>query len=373
MQFNLANYINILKKNSRCPSYSDEEFVAELFDPFVVAYDLKNKKKAPFRLDKHQVSKLLNQESDVPSKLRKIVNATQDLSSVYDGFEVFVDSIMGKDFLEINLEHIGELISKDPLVSDEVKERLEAEKADAIKYLFDAYIEALKINNANPKVEDTSIWSRGNSSLKVISANLMTKAFPRSWNIAQDIIIVIPVNTTFETALAQIGSGDPPLVSENTIHGKWLKTLYGKRIPKEHIDRVIIKSLNSQGLTPIHKSKSPFGKQDAYKTGTVAVYRHNKSVFYLWAISESDEWNKTQSTDNIIKQALESLIDFYDVYGQGADLYIPLVGTGRSRANMTHQESYELIKETVIANSSKIHGNVNIVVLPSEYEKIKVF
>jgi hypothetical protein len=93
----------------------------------------------------------------------------------------------------------------------------------------------------------------------------------------------------------------------------------------------------------------------------------------LWAISEFDEKNRAQSTQEIIKNALESLLEFYDAYGQGADMYIPLVGTGRSRANMTHQESYNLIKRVVIENENKVHGNITIVVLPDDYEKIKIF
>lgn len=372
MQYNLASYIKILKRNSKSASESDEYFVAELFDTFVLAFGLKNKKKEAFRLDKYQVSKLLNQEIDVPSELRKRVINECDLSEVYDGFEVFVDSILGNDYLAINAELIDDLISKDPFVSEEVKKKIENEKADTTKYLFKAYIEALKINNANPKTESITIWSRGNSTLKVIPANLITKAFPKT-NTAQDIIIVIPVNTSFETEVTVSGSIGSQLVSENTIHGKWLTTLYGKGIEKEHIDCTISESLNSQGVKPTNKSKSQQGKQDLYPIGTTAVYKHNRSVFYLWAISEFDEKNRAQSTQDVIRNALENLIDFYDTYGQGASMYIPLVGTGRSRSNMSHQESYNLIKNVVLKNENKIHGNITIVVLPDDYEKIKNF
>lgn len=46
MQFNLSSYIRILKTNSKSASTSDESFVSELFDPFVVALGLKNKEKS---------------------------------------------------------------------------------------------------------------------------------------------------------------------------------------------------------------------------------------------------------------------------------------------------------------------------------------
>jgi hypothetical protein len=95
MQFNLSSYIRILKSHSKSTTASDEQFVADLFDGFVVAFGLENKNKLPFKLDKFQVSKLLTQESDVPAKLRKIVNTVSDLSSVFDGFEVFVESTLG--------------------------------------------------------------------------------------------------------------------------------------------------------------------------------------------------------------------------------------------------------------------------------------
>ena len=111
MQFNLSSYIRILKTNSKSASTSDESFVSELFDPFVVALGLKNKFGKELKLDKHQVSKLLNQEADVPSEMRKHRITETDFDAIMDGFEVFVDEHLGRDFLEINQESIWGLIN----------------------------------------------------------------------------------------------------------------------------------------------------------------------------------------------------------------------------------------------------------------------
>ena len=372
MQFNLSSYIRILKTNSKSASTSDESFVCELFDPFVVALGLKNKFGKELKLDKHQVSKLLNQEADVPSEMRKHRITETDFDAIMDGFEVFVNEHLGRDFLEINQEFIWELINNDPFMSEAVKKNLAVEKEESTKFLVRAFLEAVKINNAAPKTSEMVIWSRGNSCLKVLPANIINKAFPRT-NTAKDIIVVIPVNTSFETEVTPSGTVGVQLVSENTIHGKWLTSLYGKKVEKADIDKVISESLMLQGIEPTHNSASKFGKQDCYPIGTIAIYKHNRSIFYLWAISEFDEKNRAQSTKEIIKGALELLIDYYDAYGQGDELYLPLVGTGRSRANMTHQESYDLIKRVVSENENKVHGIINILVLPDDYDKIRIF
>ena len=54
--------------------------------------------------------------------------------------------------------------------------------------------------------------------------------------------------------------------------------------------------------------------------------------FILLALSEFDENNKAQSSKDEVIKSLRSLLEFYDVNGQGYQMYITLMGTGRSRA-----------------------------------------
>ena len=122
-------------------------------------------------------------------------------------------------------------------------------------------------------------------------------------------------------------------------------------------------SLNHQNKIPISKSKSKNGKADCYEIGTTAVVDIEKTVFYLIAIASFDEWNNAQSTREEIKKAIIELLRIYDKTGQGYPMLIPLFGTGRSRAGLSYQESFELIKQTLIENKNRIQGHIGIVVV----------
>ena len=48
------------------------------------------------------------------------------------------------------------------------------------------------------------------------------------------------------------------------------------------------------------------------------------------------------------------------------------MGTGRSRANLSHQESFDLIVNTFLNNKHKIQGHIGIVIEPNVFERINI-
>ena len=90
------------------------------------------------------------------------------------------------------------------------------------------------------------------------------------------------------------------------------------------------------------------------------------------ALSEFDENNKAQSDISHIKKSVNTVIDFYDTEGQGFDIFIPLVGTGRTRAVLSLQESYDLIKEILLKRKNEIFGRVHIVIHPDQADQVKL-
>ena len=71
-----------------------------------------------------------------------------------------------------------------------------------------------------------------------------------------------------------------------------------------------------------------------YPIGAVAIVPNARSVFYLTAIARLDKSNNAHATREDICSALNALIDTYDKEGQGLDIFIPLIGTGESRAEV---------------------------------------
>lgn len=73
-----------------------------------------------------------------------------------------------------------------------------------------------------------------------------------------------------------------------------------------------------------------------------------------------------------LEEALDWIVDFYDMDGQGFDLYIPLLGSGRSRVGLTAQESFDLIKNKLLQRIDDIYGRVHIVIHPEQFDQIEL-
>ena len=68
-------------------------------------------------------------------------------------------------------------------------------------------------------------------------------------------------------------------------------------------------------------------------------------MFWLLAVSKIDESYNARLTNQDVRIALESLVSFYDREGQGYTIYLPLIGTGMSRAGLDNDDSYNMIKK----------------------------
>ena len=136
-----------------------------------------------------------------------------------------------------------------------------------------------------------------------------------------------------------------------------------KVIDKNELDCRIQKHLCASGATPIGTSRGIGGKADKYSIGTTVAIQEKNTIFYLLAVSDFDDRNVARSSKDLIKKAIEKLLDYYDELGLGYEIYIPLLGTGKSRAHLTPKESMQLIKDTLVEQQLKINGHIFIVAL----------
>ncbi|MGM9646392.1 MAG: macro domain-containing protein [Eubacteriales bacterium] len=354
MKFNMASYIIIMKKYAINRNISNEDFTRELFAPFVTAGNVKDKNGELLELNKSRVSRLLAQKDDVPIAMRNALPMLNIAERTAEGFVDFLaDNIDARrhDDLVADMSKLAGLVS------------VEREKSNDIsRFLTEMFIEAVKINNVAVDNKNTVIWHNGSNSIEIIEGDLFRFAFENRSKTTKNIV-VIPVNTAFDTRISKkLETDEVPIVSENTLHGKWLIrwTRSGRTVAD--LDMRIIESLDRQKKMPISKSKSQNGKTDCYEIETTAVVDVEKTAFYLVAIASFDEWNNAQSSRGEIKKAIIELLRIYDKTGQGYPMFIPLFGTGRSRAGLSYQESFELIKQTLIENKNRIQGHIGIVV-----------
>ncbi len=189
-------------------------------------------------------------------------------------------------------------------------------------------------------------------------------------------IVVIPVNDTFETIVDDDLVQDKPLVSLTTIHGQWIKHMNSKGIDSKTLSTMISDNLKNRKIEPIKiytSEEKNRGNKESYELGTIATINgENNTTFYLIAISKFDENNKANSSRKKIRNCVDELIEFYDTNGQGYQIFIPLFGTGRSRADLNHQQAFKIIKNAVLTNEKSIHGIINIVVYKKDKDKVSI-
>lgn len=220
------------------------------------------------------------------------------------------------------------------------------------------------------------LWTTGDGRVTVCYSDIMKLSFPKKKTVKK--IVVIPVNTCFDTIVDEnISLYDKPLVSPTTVHGLWIKNMVKHGFNINDIDIAIDKSISLRGINPVKelsRQEKKRGKLKCYENGTIAVVEGKNNVeFFLLALSEFDENNKAQSSKDEVIKSLRSLLDFYDVNGQGYQMYITLMGTGRSRSGLTHHDSLQTITSLFSLYSEKIHGDINIVIYKKDRDKVSIF
>lgn len=208
--------------------------------------------------------------------------------------------------------------------------------------------------------DTVTFWEKGGGKITAIYGDLFQIA---SQKCSGGQFIVIPVNTTFDT-IVEDSNIKKPLVAPKTLHGQWIKKCekYGLSIDK--IDKQINSALSDvRAIKEIPREQKERGKLKEYPIGTVVpVIGQEETIFLLVALSKFDKNNNAHANRNDVSKAVYELINYCDQNGQQKPVYIPLMGTGLSRANISKNEALHLIKYTLLACSSNIHENVTLVV-----------
>ena len=343
--------------------------VEDLLNPLVEAGAIVDKNGEPFRLDSSRVSKLMHNKDDVPGALRKALERYGVADETIRLFPYFIEDRISPGHVKTFAQQVQDLIESDPHITKEARVSLFAQRGNPIQFLAASFVEAIRCNN---KINvETCVWKHGTGSLIVEVGDLLSHGFGRPKKDKK--IVVIPVNTTFDTKISWSYEGSQyPLVSEKTIHGQWLRRMEDSGVNISKLANDISLSLKELGDKPIGNHGAGTSPNVEYAAGTIAIVETGKAVFFLLAVSSFNEFNNAQSTRDGVIEAVNRLIDFYDKRGQGRDIYIPLIGTGLSRAGLTHQESLDLIKEAARTKTNCIHGRLTVVVREADLNELAI-
>jgi hypothetical protein len=302
----------------------------------------------------------LNGKVDVPRDLRKALSFCDIEEKTVGCFDSFVTESFDTSLFGVYAASL--IASLDQTVDFEKKlaEDLEKLKNNPQAFLAHALVASLKVCNLCESRH--LLWKSGTASLTVEVGNILAQGFGRPK--AKKPIVVIPVNNTFDTEVTfDYEASGLPLVSTESLHGKWLLKMMDAGIESDEIADRIRCDITSRDITPASTVVRGNSTIAAYELGTVARIENNKAVFFLLALSEFDKNNRAMVNGEDVYGIMEKLLMAYDTYGQGLDLYLPLIGTRQSRAQLSSRESFDTIVRCVQANKSLIHGNVYITVL----------
>ena len=294
-------------------------------------------------------------KEDVPRALRNELGRIGLPEAVVAGFSDFVtDYVSPYEHCELVDDVVGLVPDCKP-----IKKELLARKDDLKAFLAFALIEVIRLPNT---AQDSKvIWRRGTTSLTLVSGDLLRFGFGNRSK--QKNLIVIPVDAGFETHVTKrVENAEYPLVAPDSIHGKWLTRMATSGTSGRRISTRIKANLRRQGIKPDTNGEFPLG--------SVAEFETQRAIFCLLAISVFDEEKRAHSSPERIREALLELLSYYDRRGQGRRMYIPLMGTSLSRAGLTLEESYRLLRETIIQHSDMITGRLYIVVKPEDMQEL---
>lgn len=199
------------------------------------------------------------------------------------------------------------------------------------------------------------------------------------WSIAfskKKKIVVVSVNTAFDTIVDEHPSEiKNPLVAAGTVHGQWIGKMREHNVPVRVIDEKIEENLKLQGIAPsrvLSRDDKKRGKLECYPKGTIAVCEYKNTIFYLLALSEFDENNNARNSREELIGTIIKLIDYYDKNGNGMDIYVPLMGTGLSRTEITEEDSLRILTSMFKLYRDKVCGCASIIVYSKNRDKVSL-
>lgn len=351
---NLASLTKAAKRYAFNTSISNERFLNAVLEPYIEAAGVKARGGADFYLDKYRTSKILNGEVEVPLALRRI-NLQHGLEGrVAARCNVLFDETLDPSLFESMKEDVLSLTNEVDARQVQLRLRL-SEKETPESFFAAALIGA--IGERNLRNDGDFLWRRGPGSLSWRCGNLFRFGTGNKKKVRN--LVVIPVDCGFKVHVTRNYEGVAiKEVSEHSVHGQWLTRMALSGISEDEVKTRLASSLHASGIKP--------DSNGLYPLGTVVAFDTRNATYLLLAASRFNEKGVAESSKEGIEESLKSLLRYYDENGQGADLYLPLIGTGLSRSRLDKVQSFELIQRVVTEQSTFVSGRITVVVLPED-------
>lgn len=177
--------------------------------------------------------------------------------------------------------------------------------------------------------------------------------------------IVIPVNRCFDCIV------DDKLIASSSLHGQVLSRIYKKRIfSPESLHLEIQERLSGCEYAELTRDQKPAGNLRRYSVGTTALICCDRQRYFLLGLSSFDKNLKASMSKNDYTIAIQKLFEFCDSNAQGGQVFMPVIGTGLSRAIKDKNNAIKYLVNTVILNDELLSYDLVLVVPEKERNNI---
>lgn len=319
----LSWYIKTIRKYSKNHRESYQSILNKLFE-------LICGRKNFYYIESSASSRIMNGEYDVPFAIRCEFNNKTDEEKAKISNSFINQMIDISSFDELATE-IKEYIN-----GSTISLNIKGDSLNETNYYLFSLILSISIINDNRIMLNKTLYRSNTGEINIMLGDIISIGFNKKIATSKRIV-VIPVDSNFTMSFKDSHGNDT--ISKDSLHGKWLS-----RINKMDIGNPKINFSNIN---------------DSFKIGKVVI---NQTEFYLIPISTLTNRNMAESSYETLCAALGYLAYEYNVAGQGIDIYIPLIGTGRSRINISINNSINLIANSFSKNKYGLFGKVNIVI-----------
>ncbi|RKR05645.1 hypothetical protein C8C83_4996 [Flavobacterium sp. 90] len=171
---------------------------------------------------------------------------------------------------------------------------------------------------------------------------------------------VIPVNEYFDSLI-----GKP--VSPNSVHGVFIERVLGGY--NNIIDVEVNRQLEGKD---IEITERPEGKINKFPLGTTITLKHSETLYFLFALCNSDNDCKATCDPSSMLIALSGLWEKVRIEGNGFNINLPLIGNGLSGVGLPPSQLLQLILMSLLkfTKEKELSATVKIVLLEDMFEKI---
>ena len=186
-------------------------------------------------------------------------------------------------------------------------------------------------------------------------------------------VIVIPVNSSFDTIIENNLNVKDRIIEGSSLHRQWLSKYGSDKDALKKLQDDVKAGIKNRGLIPDHMLKNKRGNKNVYPIGSYIFVEREDYTFLLFALTEFDEHNKVIKHDaEMFVELMAKLMDATD-YCAGRHVYIPIMGTKIALFGMTPSQSFEYIKSAALNKKNTLRSSLSIVIYDDDRDKVSIY